>query len=81
MENWSQKWLLTFHPDKYHVLTTGKFENIRHTCRYSVYDKELEHVFNETDLGVVMDADLNFEDHMSLKVNKVNAIMGLILDA
>ena len=76
--SWSQKWLLTFHPDKCHVLTTGKFENIRHTCRYSVYDKELEHVFNETDLGVVMDADLNFEDHMSLKVNKANAIMGLI---
>jgi ribonuclease P/MRP protein subunit RPP40 len=78
LENWSQKWLLSFHPDKCHVLTTGKFENIRHTHRYTVNNRELEHVFEEKDLGVVMDSDLNFEEHMSLKINKANAIMGMI---
>ena len=31
LEQWSHKWLLNFHVDKCHVLTTGKFENITHT--------------------------------------------------
>ena len=79
LESWSRKWLLTFNPDKYHVLTTGKFENTRHAHRYSVYEKELEHVFEEKDLGVIMDSDLNFEQHIMTKVNKANSIMGLIL--
>ena len=55
-----------------------KFENIRHTHRYSVYDKELAHDFQEMDLGVIMDSDLNFEQHIMTKVNKANSIMGLI---
>ena len=56
--------MLTFHPDKCHVLTIGKFTNIRYTHRYKVYGKELEHVFAEKYLGVVMDAELNFEEHV-----------------
>ena len=76
--SWSKTWLLTFHPDKCHVLTIGKFTNIRHTHRYKVYGKELEHVFAEKDLGVVIDGDLNFEEHMSEKINKANAVMGMI---
>ena len=39
---------------------------------------ELEHVFEEKDLGVNVDMELNFEEHISTKVNKANAIMGLI---
>ena len=38
-----------------------KVTNIRYTHRYKVYGKELEHVFAEKDLGVVIDAELNFE--------------------
>ena len=49
-----------------------------HTHRYSVYGKELDHVFEEKDLGVIMDSDLNFEQHIQSKVNKANSIMGLI---
>ena len=78
LESCSRKCLLTFYPDKCHVLTAGKFENIRHTHRYSVYDKELDHVFEEKDLGAIMDSDLNFEQHIMTKVNKANSIMGLI---
>ena len=78
VESWSKTWLLTFHPDKCHVLTIGKFTNIRHTHHYKVYGKELEHVFAEKDLGVVIDGDLNFEEHMSEKINKANAVMGMI---
>ena len=28
LEKWSRMWLLNFHPNKCHVLTLGKFENI-----------------------------------------------------
>ena len=45
LEQWSQKWLLTFHPKKCHVLTLGKFYNITHTEKYTLHGQELEHVF------------------------------------
>ena len=69
---------MKFHPDKCHVLTTGKFENTQYTHRYHVYDRELDHVFEEKDLGVLVDSNLNFEEHIISKVNKANSIMGLI---
>ena len=57
--------LLNFNCDKRHVLTLGKLENIRYTHRYSIYQSELEHVFEERDLGVTIDMALNFEEHIS----------------
>ena len=68
LEAWTKIWLLRFNADKCHVLTMGKFENIRHTHRYRIGGKELEHVFEEKDLGVIVDADLSFEDHITAKV-------------
>ena len=78
LENWSKLWLLNFHPDKCHVLSLGKFGNIRYTQRYQIYGNELEHVFDEKDLGVTIDSNLTFEDHISLKVKKANMMVGLI---
>ena len=78
LERWSKMWLLRFNPNKCYVLTFGKFENIRHTHRYQIYDKELEHVFEEKDIGVTFDSELTFEEHLSLKIKKANAIMGII---
>ena len=78
LEQWSQKWLLRFHPDKCHVLTLGEFHNILHTQRYTINGQELEHVFEEKDLGVKFDSALRFEEHISEKVKKANAMVGLI---
>ena len=78
LEAWSNKWLLQFNPDKCHVLTIGRFEDIRHTERYELYGNELEHVFEEKDLGVHVDMELKFHEHISNKVNKANSIIGLI---
>ena len=36
LEHWSDKWQLQFHPDKCHVLTLDKLENIRHAHRYVI---------------------------------------------
>ena len=78
MKEWTDKWLLRFNADKCHVLTIGKIENILHTHRYKINDKELEHVFEEKDLGVHIDTDLSFEEHIATKIKKANQIMGLI---
>ena len=78
LEQWSRKWLLEFNPDKCHVLSLGKFENIIYAHRYEIYGEELEHVFEEKDLGVIIDSNLTFEDHIAMKVKKANTIMGLI---
>ena len=78
LERWSTTWLLKFNIDKCHVLTLGKIDNIMHTHRYELYKDELDHVFEEKDLGVVIDMELTFEEHMSTKIKKANGIMGLI---
>ena len=78
LEEWSDEWLLRFHPDKCHVLTLGKFENIMHTERYKICNKELEHMFEEKDLGVIIDSELSFSKHIASKVRTANAIVGLI---
>ena len=78
LTQWSDKWLLRFNIDKCNVLTLGRFDNIRYTHRYSLYGEELEHVFEEKDLGVIVDMELSFEEHISTKIKKANGIMGLI---
>ena len=78
LEDWSDLWLLKFHPDKCHLLTLGKLENIMYCHRYKVSGKEIEHTFEEKDLGVVMDSDLTFGDHITEKVKKANSIIAII---
>ena len=78
LEEWSDKWLLKFHPDKCHLLTLGKIENIMYCHRYQVGGTEIDHTFEEKDLGVVIDSELTFADHIVQKVKKANSIVGII---
>ena len=78
LEEWSRIWLLRFHPKKCHVLTLGKFDNIRHAHPYQLGDTVLEHVFSEKDLGVIFDSNLSFEEHILAQVRKANSMVGLI---
>ena len=78
LEDWSNTWKLYFNPDKCHVLTLGKFENIRYAHRYMISNNEIEHVFNENDLGITIDSELKFDEHISRKVRVANAIVGQI---
>ena len=78
LESWSLRWLLRFHHGKCHVLTLGKFQNITCTERYKLSKLELEHVFEEKDLGVIVDSDMKFDQHMHSMVQKANSIIGLI---
>ena len=67
LEERSQKFL-TFHSKKCHVLTLGKFYRKTHTEKFTVHQKELEHVFELKDFGVIRDTELKFEEHISVKV-------------
>lgn len=75
---WSKDWLLKFHPDKCHVLTLGKFDHIPHAFPYCLGDDTLDHVFSEKDLGITIDSELTFEDHIMNQIKKANSIVGLI---
>ena len=55
---------MNFHPGKCHVLTLGKFEAIQFAYRYKVCGQEIEHVPSENDLGVYVDEELTFEEHI-----------------
>ena len=74
---WSQKWLLSFHPDKLKLLTikTNKksFNRTYFVGPYKVQNTQLE-----KDLGVEMDPALSFEKHIAGKVKKAKRMVGAI---
>ena len=78
LEEWTDRWLLRFHPGKCHCLTIGKLENIMYCHRYQVGGTEIEHTFEESDLGVIIDYELTFAEHIAQKVRKANSIVGII---
>ena len=79
LEDWSRTWLLRFHPGKCHVLSLGKMDQIPcHAFEYQLCDHKLEHVFEERDLGVIIDCELTFTPHIDAMVGKANSLLGLI---
>ena len=78
LEEWCERWLLKFHPDKCHLLTLGKFENTTHCHKYKVGGKVVEHALDEKDLGVITDSEMSFAEHIIEKVRKANSIVGII---
>ena len=76
LKEWSDKWLLRFHPEKCKVLDIGI--NDRLTYDYFLDNVELEHSLSEKDLGVFVDNRLKFDTHIGAKVNKANNILGAI---
>ena len=82
LEDWSEKWLLRFHPDKCHVLSFGREDamanlNLRH-AQYQLCGHTLDHVNEEKDLGVIVDTRLSFISHVDAQVSKANSFLGLI---
>ena len=78
LEEWSRDWLLLFHPDKCKILTIGRHEDIPCAYPYSLFGTELEHIFEEKDIGITIDSELTFDTHIALKIKKANQTMGLI---
>ncbi|KAL8625775.1 hypothetical protein ACOMHN_012367 [Nucella lapillus] len=82
LHQWSVAWLLNFHPEKCCVLKLGHSETDQ---TYYMKDKNPnndKHVLTtskaEKDLGVVVDSQLTFKDHISQATAKANRILGVI---
>lgn len=75
LEEWSDTWLLRFHPDKCKHMHIGKKNDDN---SYSLHRKSLEKVIEEKDIGVVIDSDLTFEKHINEKVNKANQMFATL---
>ena len=66
--------IINFYKGKYEDVHLG----INHINISNDIENELGHVADEKVLGVTFDSELSFEDRISMKVNKANAIVGLI---
>ena len=77
---WSADWLLGFNCDKCNCLHLGK-NNIK--CNYTIEQNNKTTTMSETtcekDLGIHIDPDLNFEEHINIQTKKARALSGMIM--
>jgi hypothetical protein len=80
--DWSEKWLMKLNIDKCKVLTICHNNNFV-DYKYSIDTRnsgevELERVYCMKDLGVTIDSELNFKDHIYDKIKKAYQMLGII---
>ena len=81
LQEWSNTWLLKFHPHKCKRLTTGRqTENTKVTYTLNKGDTihQLENVDQEKDIGVIIESNLEFDKHINTKINKANSMFSII---
>lgn len=77
LEDWSNTWLLRFHPDKCKKLHIGK-PGVSPDHIYTLMGTDLQSCDMEKDIGVIIEGDLSFDKHINTKVNKANSMFGII---
>jgi ribonuclease P/MRP protein subunit RPP40 len=75
LATWSDTWLLGFHPEKCKYMTICKSEESKD---YKLCGSTLEQVESENDIGVTVDSELKFEEHIEEKVKKANQMFAVI---
>ena len=75
LSNWSKKWQLPFNVSKCKALHIGSCNPCR---RYKMNGKQLAHINEEKDLGVLVDSELKFHKQAAAAVKKANRSLGLI---
>ena len=81
LQEWSNKWQLKFHPDKCNIMTIGKNRDTpqrKYEMQHEGVTHQLKHVLETKDLGITIDTQLSFQNHIQDKVNKANRVMGMI---
>ena len=73
---WSNKWLLKFHPDKCVYMGIG-YKNSEVIEKYHMGDHSLKISKCEKDIGVHIDSKLEFDVHISKAINKANMMLGI----
>ena len=81
LQDWSDTWLLKFHPDKCKRMTIGKqneHTQVTYTLNIEKTIHNLENVDQEKDIGVIIDSNLEFDKHINAKINKANSMFSII---
>jgi hypothetical protein len=80
MHQWSDKWLLKFHPAKCKSMSMGRERDSNFKYKFDTAEgaQYLDKVTQEKDVGVIIDNNLEFEAHICEKVNKATRIFGII---
>ena len=77
MTNWSDTWLLRFHPDKCKHMNIARKKDVVHN-QYTFGTTTLERIHSERDIGVYIDDELKFEEHIGEKVKKATQMFAVI---
>ena len=92
LTSWSEKMMMSYNIDKCHTLHIGKknpkqpyilplsknpIVNENYTG-YTLETPEIKEVTVEKDLGVLIDNELSFHQHIDAKISKANQMIGLI---
>ena len=78
MHSWSTNSLLRFHPDKCYSINIRSKSKQYCYHNYKMNYKDLENKSKIKDLGIIVDENLRFSNHIINKVNKADQIMGVI---
>ena len=84
VSDWSNKWLFEFHPNKCIVMSVYKKSNLEYTYTYYLKDSKSNNSYTlawqdqEKDVRITTDKDLEFEMHISQKINKANSMTSII---
>ena len=75
---WSEKWLLKFHPDKCVSMTVSNKRSFPPQNQYSMGQTPLQVSECEKDIGIYIDNKLQFDNHVENMVFKANRILAVV---
>jgi hypothetical protein len=81
LSTWSEKWLLPLNVSKCILLRIGRnTQDYEYEYRVTSGNTNatLQRVDSIKDLGIVVDENLNFKEHINIKINKAFAMLGII---
>lgn len=78
MDQWSALWLLKFQPPKCKCMTLTNRGAAEAQRTYTLRGHALESYTVEKDLGILVDNQLNFDQHITTQASKANKVMGVI---
>ena len=80
MYDWTRYSLLQFHPSKCNTMRLTSPRNNKNYAEgyYNMDETKLKTVEVEKDLGIYIDKNLGFDEHINLKVKKANSLVGII---
>ena len=84
LEEWSNNWLLKFHPQKCSVMKLGRTKTKADYYMTGInsdkttYNLKLKENEAEKDLGVVVNRHLNYKQHVTQCTSKANKTIGII---